>query len=124
MIKKTLFFSILFILIIGLYGAGGLVIEELKTGEGCPKIIHIPMCIVILICFIVPFIAHILNKWNTIYFVFTGIAGSIALAASIMQSLGVSECPKTSSGTPMCYFSLLFFSSLVTLKIIQNKYTS
>lgn len=119
--KKITYYSILVILIIGLFGAGELVIEEFKTGEGCPKIMHIPMCLVILICFIIPLIAHLLKKWNVLYFLFTGLAGSIALMASIMQFTGNAECPKTTSGTPMCYYSLLIFSSLIILKIYQLK---
>nr|WP_321246129.1 hypothetical protein [uncultured Psychroserpens sp.] len=119
--EKILKYSIFIILIIGLLGAGGLVIEELKTGEGCPKIMHIPMCLVILICFLIPLIAHLLQKWNTLYFLFTGLAGSIALIASIMQYTGHAECPKTASGTPMCFYSLLLFSSLIILKIIHIK---
>ncbi|WP_290701482.1 hypothetical protein [Lacinutrix sp.] len=121
MIKKFIYFSILFILILGVFGAGGLVIEEFKTGEGCPKIMHIPMCLVILICFIVPLISHVLKKWNVLYFLFTGLAGSIALVASIMQYTEHAECPKTTSGTPMCYYSLLLFSSLIILKIYYQK---
>lgn len=123
MLKKTTYLSILALLIIGLLGAGGLVIEEFKTGEGCPKIMHIPMCLVILICFIVPLISHLLKKWNVLYFLFTGLAGSIALIASIMQFTGNSECPKTASGTPMCYYSLLLFSSLIILKTYHLKQT-
>jgi phosphatidylserine synthase len=121
MSKKITYYSILVILIIGLFGAGGLVVEEFKTGEGCPKIMHIPMCLVILICFIVPLIAHLLKKWNVVYFLFTGLAGSIALVASIMQFTGNAECPKTASGTPMCYYSLLLFNSLIILKIYHLK---
>ncbi|EPR72358.1 hypothetical protein ADIWIN_2528 [Winogradskyella psychrotolerans RS-3] len=55
------------------------------------------------------------------YFLFTGLAGSIALVASIMQFTGHAECPKTASGTPMCYYSLLLFSSLIILKILYIK---
>jgi hypothetical protein len=121
MSKKITYYSILVILIIGLFGAGGLVVEEFKTGEGCPKIMHIPMCLVILICFIVPLIAHLLKKWNVVYFLFTGLAGSIALVASIMQFTGNAECPKTASGIPMCYYSLLLFNSLIILKIYHLK---
>ena len=121
MLKKITYYSILIILIIGLIGAGGLVLEEFKTGEGCPKIMHIPMCLVILICFIVPLIAHLAKKWNVLYFLFTGLAGSIALVASIMQFMGHAECPKTASGTPMCYYSLVLFSSLIILKIYHLK---
>ena len=109
------------ILVIGLLGAGGLVIEEFKTGDGCPKIMQIPMCLVVLICFVVPLIAHLLKKWNVLYFLFTGLAGSIALVASFMQFTGNAECPKTASGTPMCYYSLLLFSSLIILKIYYLK---
>lgn len=121
MLKALIYYAILVILIIGLFGAGELVIEEFKTGEGCPKIMHIPMCLVILICFIIPLIAHLLKKWNVLYFLFTGLAVSIALVASIMQFTGNAECPKTTSGTPMCYYSLLIFSSLIILKIYHLK---
>ncbi|MCL5128145.1 hypothetical protein [Algibacter sp. L4_22] len=121
MLKRIAYYAILGILIIGVYGAGGLVVEEFKTGEGCPKIMGIPMCLVILFCFLVPLIVHLLKKKNVLYFLFTGLAGSIALMASVMQFLGYAECPKTASGTPMCYYSLLLFSSLIVLKIYHQK---
>ena len=121
MTKKITYYSILVILIIGLFGAGGLVLEEFKTGEGCPKLMHVPMCLVVFICFVIPLIAHLLKKWNVLYFLFTGLAGSIALVASIMQFTGHAECPKTASGTPMCYYSLVLFSSLILLKIYHLK---
>ena len=124
MIKKIVYYSIIIILTAGIYSAGGLVIEELKTGNGCPKVMNIPMCMVILVCFIIPFVVHIVKKQHFLYFIFTGLAGSIALSASIMQYLNTAECPKTSSGTPMCYFSLLFFTTLILLKIVDLKLTS
>jgi hypothetical protein len=119
--KKITYYSILIILFIGLFGAGGLVLEEFKTGEGCPKIMHIPMCLVVFICFVIPLIVHVLRKANVLYFIFTGLAGSIALVASIIQFTGNAECPKTASGTPMCYYSLVLFSTLIILKIIHLK---
>lgn len=119
--KKLTYYLILVILIIGIIGAGSLVLEEFKTGDGCPKIMHIPMCLVVLICFIVPLIVHLLKKWNVLYFLFAGLAGSIALVASIMQFTGNAECPKTASGTPMCYYSLLLFSGLIILKMYHLK---
>ena len=121
MSKKITYYSILVILIIGILGAGGLVLEEFKTGDGCPKILQVPMCLVVLICFMVPLLVHLLKKWNLLYFLFTGLAASIALVASIMQFLGNAECPKTDSGTPMCYYSLLLFSSLIILKMYHLK---
>jgi hypothetical protein len=121
---KTLRYSILAIIILGLFGAGKLVYKEILTRQGCPKIMYIPMCFVVLICFIIPFIAQLLKKWNDLYFLFTGFAGIIALIASIMQFTENAECPKTNSGTPMCYYSLVVFSSLIFLKIYSLKISS
>ncbi|SFC06336.1 hypothetical protein SAMN04489722_101558 [Algibacter lectus] len=121
MLKRITYYAILGILIIGVYGAGGLVVEEFKTGEGCPKIMGIPMCLVILFCFLVSLIVHLLKRKNIVYFLLTGLAGSIALIASIMQFFGYAKCPKAASGTPMCYYSLLLFSSLIVLKIVHSK---
>ena len=121
MLGKVINYGIHTILIFGIYGAGSLVIEEFKTGNGCPKVINIPMCLVILICLIIPLIVHVLKKWNTLYFLFTGLAASIALTASIMQLMNTAQCPKTTLGTPMCYYSLLIFSSLIILKLYPLK---
>ncbi|MWW25229.1 hypothetical protein [Algibacter lectus] len=121
MLKRITYYAIFGILIIGVYGAGGLVVEEFKTGEGCPKIMGLPMCLVILFCFLIPLIVHLLKRKNIVYFLLTGLAGSIALIASIMQFFGYAKCPKAASGTPMCYYSLLLFSSLVVLKIVHSK---
>lgn len=123
MSKKITYYSILVILIIGLFGAGMLVVEEFKTGNGCPKILDIPMCLVVLICFVIPLIAHLLKKYNSIYFLFTGLAFLIAIVASVMQFKGLGECPKLDNGMPMCYLSFALFSALIILKIILIKIT-
>lgn len=118
MLKTVVYYVILVLLILGLFGAGGLVVEEFKTGDGCPKIASVPMCLVVLICFIVPFIAHLLKKYDVLYFLFTGIAFGIALIASIMQFMSYGECPKLDNGIPMCYLSFLTFLPLIIFKII------
>lgn len=118
---KTSLNIILIILFIGgIIGAGGLVLDEIQTGNGCPKIGIVPACIIVLICFLVPFAAHLKNKWNKLYFLFTGLAFVIAVIASVMQILGNGECPKTDEGIPMCFLSLLVFSLLIILKIVLN----
>lgn len=109
------------LLIIGIIGSGGLVMEEIRTGNGCPKIWTIPACIIILICFVIPFIAHLAKKWNKLYFIFTGLALAIAILASIMQFTGNGECPKLINVIPMCYLSFLIFSTLISLKYFHIK---
>jgi phosphatidylserine synthase len=118
--KKIISVIITILLLIGIWGAGGLVWEEIKTGNGCPKIWIIPACVIILVCFLIPFVSHILKKWNKLYFVFTGTALIIAIIASIMQVTGKGECPKIDNGIPMCYLSFLIFSVLIILKLIEQ----
>ncbi len=49
---------------------------------------------------------------------FTGIALGLAVFASIAQQMHKIDCPKTSSGIPKCYLSLLLLSLIITFKII------
>ncbi len=105
----------------GMAGSGWLVLQELQHSHTCPQIVGIPACIIILVCFIVPFIVLLLGKYDLIYFLFAGLALSIATVASFLQLIGQGECPKTGGDTPMCYYSLLLFSLLIILKIYRNK---
>ncbi|WP_133673240.1 hypothetical protein [Maribacter caenipelagi] len=51
---------------------------------------------------------------NLIFFSF-GSALLIVLLASVRQFIASAECPKTDLGIPMCYISLLIFTSLIIL---------
>ena len=119
--SNNLHWLLLLVFSIGIIGAGFLVYDEITTTNVCPKLLGIPACYIILACFLIPFVTHIIKGRNIIYFVFTGIAFIIALVASIMQFTGLGECPKTSNGTPMCYYSLLLFATLIFLKIVLIK---
>jgi multisubunit Na+/H+ antiporter MnhC subunit len=118
-LKRILSITITLLLVIGIYGAGSLVWNEIQTGTGCPKIWIIPVCVIVFVCFSIPLIMHLIKKYIALYFVFTGLALAIAIIASIMQYTGNGECPKLENGTPMCYLSLLLFVSLILLKKLQ-----
>ncbi|MFD2917244.1 hypothetical protein [Psychroserpens luteus] len=120
-LEKIIYSIITILLIIGLYGSGELVWDEIQTGNGCPKIWLIPVCAIVMVCFLIPLIVHLLKKYNTMYFVYTGLAFLIAIIASVMQFNGLGECPKLDNGTPMCYLSLLLFSILIALKMLLIK---
>lgn len=122
--KKIIYITFLALFIIGILGTGSLVIEEIQTGNGCPKFLAIPVCIIILICFIIPLVVHILKRYNILYFLFTGLAVTIATIASVLQLTGYGECPKTEDGVPMCYYSLFLFTGLILLKLnyYQNNF--
>jgi len=119
--RSVLNILIIILFLIGIVGAGSLVLEEIRTGEGCPKFGFVPACYIILAFFVLPFIAHIFKKWNVIYFLGTGLALIIATVASIMQLTGNAECPKTGGGTPMCYYSFIILASLIVLKLMHLK---
>ena len=120
---KNNYINILLLVVfgIGIIGGALLVYDEIQSPNTCPKLVGIPACYIILACFIIPFITHIFKGKNMLYFIFTGLAFVIALVASIMQFTGLGECPKTSSGIPMCYYSFLLFTTLITLKVILIK---
>lgn len=109
---------LLLVFLIGIIGSGLLVYDELTIENVCPKLLGVPACYLILVCFIVPFVVHFIKGKSVIYYLFSGVAFTIALFASILQFFGFADCPKTSSGMPMCYYSLLLFTSIIILKRI------
>jgi uncharacterized membrane protein len=70
---------------------------------------------------IIPFVAHVFNRGNAVYFLFTSFALAIATYATIGQLFGKVQCPKMESGFPMCYISFGIFFSLVVLKFLQGR---
>ena len=119
--KKTLWLVITLIFIMGIGGASSLVYNEFTNGLICPKLIGIPACYIIMLCFLIPFISHLFNLHKLYYYIGTGLAFSIALYGSVMQLLRVVECPKTNRGLPMCFISLSIFTGLIILKLISLK---
>lgn len=107
----------------GTYGTIGLVGREIAKGNICPKILGIPACYIILISFIMVLLSHssLLKDNHWLYVIGASIAWSIAATGTIGQLMGNIECPKTAGGTPMCYLSLAFFSTLLLLKLAEVK---
>jgi len=107
----------------GTYGTVGLVGREISKGNICPKILGIPACYIILASFLMVLASHstLLKDNYWLYYIGAGIAWSIAATGTVGQLMGSIECPKTAGGTPMCYLSLAFFSTLLILKLIEIK---
>ncbi len=116
MINKILNILIIIIFSFGIYGASNLVYKEYTLKQVCPQILGIPACYIIMACLIIPFITHLFGFNHKYYFIGTGLALTIATYGSIFQYFGISECPKTGGGIPMCYISFMIFFSLVLLK--------
>ena len=112
------------ILLFGIYGPGSLAYKQFSLGNICPKILGIPACYIILTCFVISFFIHLFGQYHKVYFAMTGLAWMIATFASVMQLMGIIECPKTSGGTPMCFISFVIFTTLIVLKAIELQQTT
>ena len=122
--KTILYWLVVLIAAVAVYGTFGLVANEWKVGDICPKILGIPACYIVLVCFAVALISHLIpsksSKW--MYFLFVGVVTAIATTGTLGELTGTAECPKTASGTPMCFISLaiclsLLFSKLAWLRV-------
>jgi len=122
---KNLFFWLV-ILIAGLaiYGSFGLVMNEWQHGNICPKILGIPACYIVLACFASALIAHLIpNKKGVLFFtIFVGTVTLIASTGTIGELTGMTNCPRTAGGTPMCFISLAICLSLLASKFAFIKF--
>ena len=116
--KNIWYWLIILIAGFAIYGSTGLVIDEYKVGNICPKIIGIPACYIVLFCFSGGLLAHLLPISNEkyIYFFFIGIITLIASTGTIGELTGMTKCPRTVGGTPMCFISLAICLSLLVSK--------
>lgn len=119
--KKIIPYFLYLILLFGIWATGNLALSEFKHHHVCPQILQIPACYIILACFIMAFITTVFKFKNILYYIPVGIAFSIAFIASVLEISGKVDCPKTGTGTPMCYYSLALFSSLLIIKYILNR---
>jgi len=121
--KQSFFWLVVLIAVFAIYGTFGLAMNEWKLGDICPKIIGIPACYIVLICFSGGLLAHLsrTGKSTWIYFAFIGIVTLIATTGTVGELTGTAECPRTSGGTPMCFISLGICISLLVSKVIHLK---
>lgn len=111
---------VLIILVAGfaIYGSSDLVMNEWEVGNICPKILSIPACYIVLACFSGALVAHLLpiSNGKYVYFSLIGTVTLIASTGTIGELTGMTKCPRTGGGTPMCFISLGICLSLLTLK--------
>ena len=123
MIKTLFYWLVILIASFAIYGSFGLVMNEWNLGNICPKILGIPACYIVWVCFLLALIAHLVpvKKADWVYFFFVGIVTLIASTGTIGELTGTAECPKTAGGTPMCFISLTICLSLLASKIASLK---
>ncbi len=125
-LKNFLYGLIILIASLAISGSFGLVIKESDAGNICPKILGIPACYIVLTCFTLALIGHLIprTKGKWIYFFFIGIVTFIATMGTIGELTGMIKCPRTTGGTPMCFLSLAICLSLLVSKIALIRSTA
>jgi len=122
-IGGIIYFVIAGLLIFAIYGSFNLSRRDYRKKNVCPKVLGIPACYIVLLFFILTFLAHILKGplssiwW---YYGFLAVPLLLALSGSLAELSGKKICPRTAGGTPMCFISLGFCSTLLILTIIEN----
>lgn len=123
--SQVLFFILIGILSFAIYGAYRLSLVDYRKKNICPKVFGIPACYLVLLFFILAFMAHVLSSVvvSSIWFYgFIAIPFLLALTGTITELSGKVICPRTSNGTPMCYISLVMCLAFLTLKAAENKF--
>tara|TARA_R110002096_G_scaffold126328_15_gene273008 strand:- start:610 stop:1017 length:408 start_codon:yes stop_codon:yes gene_type:complete len=107
--RPILFFGLLGVLVVATSAAFRLSLKEFNTAGSCPILGPVPACYLVLAGFAAALVGHLAGKyqWGRILFLLgLGFPTLLAIIASIGESAGFIECPKTSTGVPMCYLSL------------------
>jgi hypothetical protein len=105
-LSKSLFSLTIIICIVGFLGGLSISYNNFMTINTCPKIGLLPACYLVTIGYALMFIAT-LYKNKMIFLMASMPVLALASFGSIMAILGHDTCPKTDTGIPMCYFSLI-----------------
>jgi hypothetical protein len=102
---------------------GGIVpisIEHFQTGNACPNLGPVPACYVVSVSYVAMAIAVSIGwralKW--LFFVGAAPVIVLALTGTSLELLGRPTCPRSESGWPLCYTSLIFGVSLLVTFLV------
>ncbi len=91
--------------LLGAFSIAPLSFSTLTGGPSCPSIYFVPACYIVLAGFIALLVFSFV-KHQAIFFLGWLPVASIALLASVGEYSRGGICPLSSSGVPLCYYSL------------------
>lgn len=98
-----------------------LVRKHASIGDVCPPLFGIPACYFLLVSIALAWLGRLWKPARPLYWLGCGFPWVLALGASVMQLLGIVECPKSSLGIPMCFLSLALFSCLLAAAYVHRR---
>ena len=118
--NDPLILSQLILTVSGILVSLWLVGNDIVKGDYCPKLFGLPTCYLVLVAFLLVFLALFINKIffnRLLYGIGPGSGFLIAVWFSGNQLFDIEQCPKL-IGLPLCYVSLLVFGVLICLKVL------
>ena len=121
-------------ILLGLWGAGKLSLQQYETGEACPILGNfIPACYIAFGGYILIAIGAALSfmpagvdtvstvpMWGRyLFWGGTAVAGGLAAIASVMELVKGDVCPVGTAGIPMCYISLAFSIVIAVMYVLS-----
>lgn len=108
---------------VGLVGVSLISYGQFSGDSNCPQLGPLPICYVILACYAAVLISAFVAESKRAWLFWPGWIGVFVAAAfgSSMELAGQVTCPRSASGIPTCYFSLLMATAIVALYLWANR---
>lgn len=107
-----------------LWNVFGLSVAEWSASGVCPSVAGLPACYVVTGAYLAIFISALIGKkslYIPLFIAGAGVVLGLGAIGSFIQIMGLGECPKTSSGFPLCYISLSIGVLLIGLFVMREK---
>ncbi len=107
----------------GVIAVANISYDQLTGSSQCPQLGSFPACYVVLICYILIFLAALRRGAILSWAFWIGWLGVFALALSgaALELAGTETCPRTDSGTPTCFYSLAIAILLALLFLVSSE---
>ena len=98
-----------------LYRLFPIVLSQLKGNSACPMLGFVPACYIVFAGYLSIALSVTMNPRKTAWLFYSGWVPVFlfALTGTSLEIMGKPTCPATSSGIPLCYFSLAISIALV-----------
>ena len=124
-IKHLIYYTIIFALLVAIYGAFDLSLKDFQGKISCPKLLGLPICYLVSLTFFLTFLSHMLESYlpgEWLFFIFLAVPFTLAFGGTLTEMSGTIICPRSSGGIPLCYLSLALCSILFILKVLHYKF--
>ncbi len=109
-----------------IYSLWPVILEQWNNSNGCPKLGPVPACYLVAVAYAAIGIAALFAPRRFTWMFFAGWAPVFLLAAtgSTFEMIGRTTCPVSSSGVPLCYYSLALAMALVPAFLFARRYST